>query len=59
MSDILEDLKVGKFSLHKYVDNVETESNLKNLVYRSDEEESVESDEINKNDDVTLTAVDK
>ena len=26
VSDIVEDLKVGKMSLHKYVDNVETKS---------------------------------
>ena len=26
LSDIVEDLKVGKLSLHKYVDNVETDS---------------------------------
>ena len=25
VSDIVEDLKLGKLSLHKYVDNVETE----------------------------------
>ena len=28
--DIVEDLKVGKLSLHKYVDNTETEYDKKN-----------------------------
>ena len=32
MSDIVEDLTVEKMRTHKYVDNVETEYDLKNLV---------------------------
>ena len=59
MSDIVEDLKMGKMSSHKYVDNVETESDKINLVDMSDEKDSVERDEISKNDDVTLTDVDE
>ena len=44
MSDIIEDLKVGKLSLHKYVDNIQTESDKINLVDMSDERDSVERD---------------
>ena len=51
MSDIIEDLKVGKFSSHKYVGNVETESDKTNLVDMIDEKDSVERDEISKNDE--------
>ena len=40
VSDTVEDLKVGKPSLHKYVDNVETESDKINLVDMSDERDS-------------------
>ena len=58
MSDTVEDLKVGTFSSHKYVDNVETESYKRNLVDMSDEKDYIEIDEISKNDDVTLTDVD-
>ena len=32
VSDVIEDLKVGKLSLHKHVDNIETESDERNLV---------------------------
>ena len=59
MSDILEDLKLGKSSSRKYVDNVETESDLKNLVSMSDENDSVKRDGVHKNDDVKLTEVDE
>ena len=55
MSYIVEDLKVGKLSSHKYVDNVETEPDKRNLVDISDEKEYIERDEISKNDDVTFT----
>ena len=41
-SDIVEDLKVGKLSLHKYVENFETESNKINLVGISDKNDSGE-----------------
>ena len=57
--DIVEDLKVGKLSLHKYLDNVETGSDKTNLVDISEEKDSVEGDAIHKNDNVTLTDVDK
>ena len=50
---------MGKFSSHKYVDNVETESDKKILVDMRDEKQSVERDEISKNDDITLTEVDE
>ena len=53
--DIVEDLKVGKLSLHKYLDNVETGSDKTNLVDISEEKDSVEGDAIHKNDNVTLT----
>ena len=55
MSYIVEDLKVGKLSSHKYVDNVETEPDKRNLVDISDEKESIERDEISKNDHVRFT----
>ena len=48
MSDIVEDLKVVKLSSHKYVDNVETESDKRNLVEMSDEKDSVKIDDISK-----------
>ena len=56
---MVEELKLGKLSSHKYVDNVEIESDKKNLVDMSDEKDSIEIDEIHKNDDVTLTDVDE
>ena len=59
MYDIVEDLKEGKFSSHKYVDNVETESHKINQVDISDENDSVERDDISKKDDETLTDVDE
>ena len=48
LSDIIEDLKVGKSSLHIYVDNVETESDKRNQVDMSDDKDSDERDEISK-----------
>ena len=57
VSDIVEDLKLGKLSLHKYVDNVGTESDKKILVDMSDEKDSIEIYEIQKNDDGTQTNV--
>ena len=59
VSDIVEDLKVGNFSSHKYVDNVDIEYDKRNLVDMSDEKDYVEIDGISKNDDVTLTDVDE
>ena len=49
VSGIIEDLKVGKLSSHKYVDNVETESDKINLVDMSDDKDSAERDEISQN----------
>ena len=59
VSDTVEDLKVRKFSQHKYVGNVETESDKINLVDMSDEKDYVEIYEISKNGDVTLTDIDE
>ena len=55
----MEDLKVRKLSSHKYMENVETESDFKNLVDMSDEKDYVEKEEIHKNDDVKLTDFDE
>ena len=41
VSNIAEDLKLGKLSSHKYVDNVETESDKRNLMNMSDEKDDV------------------
>ena len=49
VSDVIEDLKVGKLSQHKYVDNVETESDKRNKVDMSDDKDSYGRDEISKN----------
>ena len=59
VSDIVEDLKVGKLSSHKYVDNVETEYDKINIVDMIDEKGSVERDEISKNDEEKLTDFDE
>ena len=59
MSDIVEDLKVGKLSSHKYVDNVETESDKINMVDMSDGKNSSERYDISKNYEETLTDVDE
>ena len=59
VSDIKEDLKVVELSSHKYVDNVDIESDKRNLVDMIDERNSVEIDEISKNDDATLADVDE
>ena len=59
MSDITEDLKVGKSSPHKYVDNVETYSDKRNLMDMSDEKEYAERYEISKNYEETLIDVDE
>ena len=56
VSDIVKDLKLGKSSSHKNVDNVETESE-KNLVYISVEKDSVVRDYIHENYDVTFIDV--
>ena len=50
---------MGKLSSHKYVDNVETESDKRNLVDMSYEKDSVEIYEISKNYDVKLNDVDE
>ena len=59
VSDIVEYLKVGKLSSHKYVDNVETESDKRNQVDMSDDKESAGRDRISKNDEETLTDVEE
>ena len=53
--DIVEDLKVRKLSLHKYVDNVEIESDKINQVDISDDKDSAERDQISKTGEETLT----
>ena len=58
-SDIVEDLKLGKLSSHKYVDNVETEYDKINMMDMSDEKDSAERFEISKNDEEKLTDVDE
>ena len=50
VSGIIEDLKVRKLSLHKYVDYFETESDKGNMVDMSDDKDSAERDEISRND---------
>ena len=50
VSDIIEDLKVGKSSSHKYLDNVRTESDKINQVDMSDDKDYSEIYEISKND---------
>ena len=50
---------MGKLSSHRYVDNVEIESDKINLVDMSDEKEPAERNEISKNDEETLTDVDE
>ena len=57
--DIVKILKVGKFSLHKYVDNLETEYDKINLVDMSDEKDYAERDKISKNDEEPQTGVDE
>ena len=59
MSDDIEELKVGKMSFHKYVDNVRTESDKRNQVDMSIDKESAERDDISKNDEKTLTDADE
>ena len=49
---------MGKLSSHKYVDNVDTESDKKNHVDMSDYRDSTERYGIGKNDEETLTDVD-
>ena len=59
MSGIIEDLKLRKMSSHKYVDNVETKYNKRNLVDMSDDKDSFERYEISKNYGETFTDVDE
>ena len=51
VSGIIEDLKVRKLSLHKYVDYFETVSDKGNMVDMSDDKDSAERDEISRNDE--------
>ena len=57
ISDGIEDLKVVKLSSHKYVGNVETESDKRNQVDMSDDNYSTERYDISKYDGETLTDV--
>ena len=59
MSDVIEELKVGKLSSHYYVDNVETEPDKINQVDIIDDKDSTERYEISRNDEEKLTDVDK
>ena len=59
VSDVIEDLKVGKLSSHKYVDNVETELDKINQVDIIDDKDSTKRYKISRNDEEKLTDVDK
>ena len=59
VSDVIEDLKVGKLSSHKYVDNVETEYDKINMVDMSDYNYYAERYYISKNYEETFTDVDE
>ena len=59
MSDVIEDLKLGKLILHKYVENVEIESDKINQLGMSDDNDSAEIDDISKNYEETLTDIDE
>ena len=59
VSDVIEDFKLVKLSWHKYVDNVETESDKINQVDMRDDKDSAEREEISKNYEETLTDVDE
>ena len=59
VSDAIEDLRVEKLSFHKHLYNVETKSDIRNHVDMNDDKESTERDEISKNDEETLTSIDK
>ena len=48
VSDIVEYLKVGKLSSHKYQDNVTTEYDKTNVFNISDKKDYVERDDIHK-----------
>ena len=49
--DVIEDLKMGKSSTHKYVTNAKTESDKRNQVDMIDDKEYAEMYEISKNDE--------
>ena len=59
VSDVIEDLKIGKLSLHENLDNVDKYSNKRNWIDMSDDKDSAERDQISKNDEETLTDVDE
>ena len=59
VSDFIEDLKLGKLSLQKNLDNVEKESDKTPLVDISDDKDSSEGDQISKNDEETFTDFDE
>ena len=57
VSDVIEDLKLGKLISHKNLDNVEKESDVINQMDMSDENDSDERDQISKNDEVNVSDV--
>ena len=59
VSVIIEDLKVVKLSSRKYVDNVDTESDKRNMLDMSYDKDSYEINQISKNDEEKLTDVDE
>ena len=46
VSDVIEDLELGKLSSHKNLENVEKESNKRNRINKSNEKDSAERDEM-------------
>ena len=55
MSDVIEDLKLGKLCLYKHLENVETESDKINQVDMSDDKDSAKRNEISTNNEETMT----
>ena len=58
MSSVIENLKLGKLSSHRYVNNVETNSDNINQVDVSDNKDSAERNETSKNHEETLNDFD-
>ena len=48
VSDVIEDLKLGKLRLHKNLENVDKDSNKRNQMNMSDEMKSAETDQTSK-----------
>ena len=59
VSDVIEELKVGKLSSHYYVDNVETEPDKINQVDIIDDKDSTLRYKISRNYEEKLTDVDE